>query len=143
MVYLCFFFFFQAEDGIRDRDVTGVQTCALPILLERVKMLPGVKAAAIVNHPPFSGRRTNNTFQIEGRPESANPSDRPRADYRTISPDYFQTMNIPVLRGRAFTDRDAADAPNVAIISQACAKLYWPSEDQVGRRIKVMGNWMT
>jgi len=128
----------SAKYGEREQSVAFYQQ-----MLERVKMLPGVKAAAIVNHPPFSGRRTNNTFQIEGRPESANPSDRPRADYRTISPDYFQTMNIPVLRGRAFTDRDAADAPNVAIISQACAKLYWPSEDQVGRRIKVMGNWMT
>ncbi len=128
----------SAKYGEREQSVAFYQQ-----MLERVKSLPGVQAAAIVNHPPFSGRRTNNSFHIEGRPESANPSDRPRADYRTISPDYFQTMKIPILRGRVFTERDAADAPNVAIISRTCAELYWPDEDSLGRRIKVMGNWMT
>jgi len=128
----------QAQYGAREPSVAFYQQ-----MLERVKTLPGVKAAAVVNHPPFSGRRTNNSFQIEGRPEPAHQTDWPRADYRTISPDYFQTMNIPVLRGRAFTERDAADAPNVAIINQGCAELYWPGEDPLGRRIKVMGDWMT
>src|SRR5262245_10344784 len=112
-------------------------------MLEGVKSLPGVKAAAIVNHPPFSGRRTHNPFQIEGRPEPASPSELPGADYRSISPDYFQAMNISLLRGRAFNEHDAADAPNVGIISQACAELYWPGDDPLGRRIKAGGKWMT
>src|SRR5215831_13693267 len=75
----------SAKYGEREQSVAFYKQ-----MLERVKSLPGVLAAAIVNHPPFSGRRTNNTFHIEGRPESANPSDLPRADYRTISPDYFR-----------------------------------------------------
>src|SRR5262249_56188914 len=88
----------QAKYGEREQSVAFYQQ-----MLERVKTLPGFKAAAIVNHPPFSGRRTHNPFQIEGRPEPANPTDWPGPDYRTISPDYFQALSIPVLRGRAFT----------------------------------------
>jgi putative ABC transport system permease protein len=128
----------MAKYGAREPSVAFFQQ-----MLEEVKALPGVEAAAIVNHPPFSGRRTNNPFQIEGHPEATNPADQPRADYRTISPDYFQTMSIPILRGRAFNEHDTASAPNVVIISQGCAELYWPGEDPLGRRIKVMGNWLT
>jgi len=128
----------HAKYGERAQSVAFYQQ-----MLERVKALPGVKAAAIVNHPPFSGRRTHNPFQIEGRAEPANPAELPGADYRTISPDYFQALNIPVLRGRAFTERDVADAPKVGIISQGCAERYWPGEDPLGRRIKAGGNWMT
>src|SRR5262249_28823051 len=147
----------QVEPGFDPRNLLSVEISLPPAkygeraqsvafyqqMLERVKTLPGVKAAAIVNHPPFSGRRTHNPFQIEGRPEPASPSELPGADYRSISPDYFQAMNIPLLGGRAFNERDAADAPNVGIISQACAELYWPGDDPLGRRIKAGGKWMT
>jgi putative ABC transport system permease protein len=147
----------QVEPGFDPRNLLSVEISLPPAkygeraqsvafyqqMLERVKALPGVKTAAIVNHPPFSGRRSHNPFQIEGRAEPANPAEMPGADYRTISPDYFQALSIPVLRGRAFTDRDVADALKVGIISQGCAERYWPGEDPLGRRIKAGGNWMT
>src|SRR5262249_38138385 len=116
-----------AKYGERSQSVAFYQQ-----MLERVKSLPGVKAAAIINHPPFSGRRTHTPFQIEGRTEPGNPADWAGADYRTISPDYFQTLNIPILRGRAFSERDVADAPKVGIISQGCSERYWPGEDPLG-----------
>jgi len=147
----------QVEPGFDSRNLMSVEISLPPAkygertqsvafyqqMLERVKTLPGVQAAAIINHPPFSGRRSHNPFQIEGRPAPTNPSEWPGADYRTISPDYFQAMSIPLLQGRAFNEHDAADAPNVGIISQACAERYWPGEDPLGRRIKAGGAWMT
>jgi putative ABC transport system permease protein len=60
-----------------------------------------------------------------------------RAEPRTVSPDYFQTMGIPLVRGRGFTDRDSADAPAVAIINQSAMRRYWPGLNPVGERVSL------
>ncbi|HWQ36035.1 MAG TPA: ABC transporter permease [Blastocatellia bacterium] len=106
-------------------------------VLERIAVLPGVQSAALVNHPPYSGRRGIDIFKIEGRPEPKTLEETPLADFRAISPDYFSLMKIPLLEGRAFTDRDAQGAPLVAIINQAFAARFWPHESPVGRRIRI------
>lgn len=106
-------------------------------VLDRVSRLPGVQSAALVNHPPYSGRCGIDIFKIEGRPEPKTLDETPLADFRVISPDYFSLMKIPLLEGRAFTERDAQGAPLVAIINQAFAARFWPKESPVGRRIRI------
>ncbi|HWN99499.1 MAG TPA: ABC transporter permease [Blastocatellia bacterium] len=112
-------------------------------LLERLSTLPGVQAAAIVNHPPFSGRRGIDAFKIEGKPDPTGIEDTPLADARVISPDYFQMMSIPVLQGRAFNASDTRDSLQTVIINQAFAERYWPGEDPLGRRLSEGEGWLT
>jgi putative ABC transport system permease protein len=112
-------------------------------LLERLSTLPDVQAAAIVNHPPFSGRRGIDVFKIEGKPEPKGLDDLPLADSRVISPDYFQMMSIPLLQGRAFTAADAKASPQTVIVNQAFAERYWPGENPLGRRLSNEDEWMT
>jgi predicted permease len=104
-------------------------------LLQRVAAIPGVQHAGTVDNLPFSGNSFNTSFMIEGRPIPA-VTERPRAFYRVISPDYFQAMGIPFRRGNQFTDRDSAEVPGVAVINDAAVRKYWPGEDPLGKRIK-------
>jgi len=77
-------------------------------------------------------------FHIEGR-LTANPEDAPMADRFAVTADYFRTVKIPVLRGRAFTDRDDRNAPLVAIINRFAAAQLFPGEDPIGKRISLGG----
>lgn len=104
-------------------------------LLQKVRAVPGVQVAGSVDNLPFSGNAFNSSFMIEGRPVPA-LTERPRAFYRVISPEYFSTMGISIARGNPFTDRDTADVPGVAIINDAAARKFWPGEDPLGKRIK-------
>ena len=102
--------------------------------LRRVRQLPGVKAAAATVVLPLSGSNTDSSFAIEGRPiDGKLPT--PDEEIRTITPDYFQVLRTPLLRGRFFTESDTADAPPVVIVNEALAKKYWPGEDALGKRI--------
>jgi putative ABC transport system permease protein len=76
------------------------------------------------------------SFSIEGRPAGA-PGSNPNANHRVISPDYFKTVGIPVLRGRPFSDQDAEQAPMVAVIDDAFAQKHFPGEDPIGRGIDI------
>jgi len=104
-------------------------------LLQRLTTIPGVQSAAAVDNVPFGVNAFNTSFMIEGRPVPA-VTERPRAFYRVISPNYFRTMGIPFRRGNEFTDRDSAEMPGVAIINETAARKYWPGEDPIGRKIK-------
>jgi putative ABC transport system permease protein len=75
------------------------------------------------------------TFTVEGRPMPS--GQEPSADYRTISFDYFQTMKMPITSGRAFTERDNADAPDAVIINQELARRFFANEDPVGKRLQL------
>ncbi len=104
-------------------------------LLDRVRTLPNVEAAALATPLPFIGVDGRTGFRIEERTtQSPIPV---RARPRLVSADYFSTLRIPLVRGRVFTDRDAESAPNVVIINSAAAKRYWPDQDPLGRRIDV------
>ena len=102
--------------------------------LRRVQQLPGVKAAAATVVLPLSGSNTDSSFAIEGRATNGKEP-TPDEELRTITPDYFQVLRTPLLRGRFFTQSDTADAPPVAIVNEALAKKYWPNEDALGKRI--------
>lgn len=105
-------------------------------LLRRVEALPGVQDVGAISWLPLTMRGGSNGFTIEGRPEP--PRDQlPIALVRVISPGYFRTMGIPLLRGRAFTEQDTQASPGVVIINEAMARHFWPDEDAVGKRIKM------
>src|SRR5262245_57969955 len=107
-------------------------------LIQRVKTLPGVQGAAVVNYLPLGGANSSDAFLIEGQPEP--PPDRENIGrYRVCSPDYFQTMGIAILKGRAFTDQDKAGAKPVIIVNETLAKRYWSNGDAVGKRMRLSG----
>lgn len=105
-------------------------------LLQKIRAVPGVVNAATVDNLPFSGNAFNSSFTIEGRPVPTATTERPRAYYRAISPDYFSTMGIQMVRGNQFSDRDTADVQGVAIINDVAARKYWPGEEPLGKKIK-------
>jgi putative ABC transport system permease protein len=103
-------------------------------LLERVRAVPGVKIASGVLPLPLANDNIRTTFEIDGRPVAK--SDEPRTYFRSIDLDYFQTMRIPLVAGREFTDRDTRDAPQVVIINQTLAHKFFPDESPIGKHIK-------
>jgi len=103
-------------------------------LLERVQRLPQVQSAGVVSTLPQGDSVATMGFWIEGRPAPP-PEQRPVAAFSAVSPDYFRTMGIRLLRGRSFTDRDAPGALPAVIINETMARRYWPGEDPVGWRL--------
>src|SRR6266542_4008863 len=104
-------------------------------IIERVQALPGVKSAAITNLLPLSLSRTDRYIFIEGAPPTRG-AETPSALYSRVSAGYFQTMEIPVVEGRALTERDRADAPKVVIINETFARRFWPGQNAVGKRFR-------
>ncbi len=103
-------------------------------VLERVRALPGVEAAGGINHLPLAGDLWGWPFSIEGRPKPR-PGESPTAVYRIVMPGYFETMRLPILRGRSVSEADGADSPGVVLINQRAAERYWPGQDPIGKRI--------
>ena len=103
-------------------------------LVEKVRRLPGVEAASGINHLPLAGDLWGWPFAIEGRP-APKPGESPWGVYRMVMPEYFKTMQIPLLRGRDITASDDVNAPGVVVINEAAARRYWPGEDAIGKRI--------
>jgi putative ABC transport system permease protein len=113
-------------------------------LLERVRSLPGVKSAGLISLLPFAGVRTADGYVVEGH----EPDPRgvaPNAQDRVVSPSYFQTLEIPLLRGRDFLASDRADSLPVAIVDETLARRYWADGDAIGKRIRYAWSdqWMT
>jgi putative ABC transport system permease protein len=106
-------------------------------LIERLNAVPGVRSASAVMIPPVSASGFGGTFSIEGRPDVPGGAEEPRAQVRPVTPTYFHTLGLPLVGGRAFDDRDGADAPPVAMVSESAARRYWPGEDPIGRRLRM------
>ena len=105
-------------------------------LLPRVRSLPGVLSAGTVTSLPLIQQRYLGPFAIEGQP-APREGEQPRAGLHLVHPDYFATMGIPFLRGRDFSERDGVDTPPTAIISNTLARHHWPSENPLGKRIRL------
>ena len=101
--------------------------------IERVRAVPGVESAALVRAVPFSGNGGTVGYAVEGRP-APDPASAPQARFHLVTPDYFKTMKIPLLKGRDFTDRDDLQTPLVAVINDTFARREWPGEDPIGKR---------
>jgi len=127
-------------------------------LLERLHGVPGVTSVGATSHLPLSGSDNWMRFDIVGRPAPP-PGQGPTAAFRTVTSDYFRTLDIPLQRGRFFSDADARlalplirwyaqqprpegfDRPQampVALVSEAAARQFWPGEDPIGRRLRVL-----
>jgi putative ABC transport system permease protein len=111
-------------------------------LLERVRNVPGVQAAGAINHLPLAGDLWEWPFTIEGRP-APRPGESPGAVYRIAMPGYFETMRLPILRGRAIASGDDSSGLPVVVINQRAADIYWPGEDPLGKRIAMGGVKLT
>ena len=107
-------------------------------LLQRLRVIPGVRAAAAGMPLPLRGHEMGIAFDIEERP--APPAERPSSDMAIATPAYFHTMGIGLLRGRYFTEHDDANAPRVLIVNEAFARRYFPGEDAIGKRIEPGGS---
>jgi predicted permease len=103
--------------------------------------VPGVQHAALVSMVPLTHNQLATSVAPEGRSLSAD--ERISTDFRYASPDYFDTMGLPLLDGRDFARTDDASAPKVCIVSAALAKKLWPGERAVGKRLDVMGDRIT
>ena len=103
--------------------------------LDRVRSIAGVESVALSSRPPVHGGRQQ-TFTVGGRSPIA-PAQEPRAGDILISADYFRTMGIPLVKGRAFNDQDTGGSPPVVIVSATLARQIFPGEDPIGRRIRI------
>ena len=104
--------------------------------LEHIRMLPGIRAAAVGNFIPYGGSDGSAAYSIDGRPVPA-PADRPFPLIDSVSPDYFNAMGIPLLRGRAFSEQDRSDSLAVGIINQAMLRRQFLGQDPLGQRIRL------
>ena len=107
-------------------------------LREQLNAIPGVESSALAVIPVLSGDEWDNSVSIEGF--SHKPTEAPDPHMQFISPDYFRTMNIPILAGRDFRMSDGRDAPKVCIVNERFAKRYFKDGNALGRHIGMGGN---
>jgi putative ABC transport system permease protein len=103
-------------------------------LMPKLRGIPGVQSAGAVVSLPLSGSSIVLNFEIAGRPPLP-PSQQPAMQVRVATPDYFQTVGIPLKRGREFTEQDREGAPPVVLITESAAKQYFPNEEPLGKKI--------
>ena len=102
--------------------------------LQRLESLPGVQSAAATTALPLTLSVSGSDFLIEGRP-APQPGQEMVINTSGVSPEYFRTLGVPMLKGREFSDRDTSDAPLAAVINNDLARTYFPNEDPIGKRI--------
>lgn len=107
-------------------------------LLARLRAVPGVHDVAVGSDAPLRGNSGASFLQREGHPD-----EQIRYYRHTVTPSYFATLGIPIVRGRGFTSEDASDAPGVVVVSAALAARFWPGEDPLGKRLRVARDWAT
>ena len=105
-------------------------------LIDRIDALPGVRAAALGEHVPLGISSSTKEIRIEGYQPGPNQSST-AVGSSVVSARYFDVLAIPILRGRAFNDRDRRDAPAVAIVNDVMAKKFWPDRDALGATITI------
>jgi putative ABC transport system permease protein len=103
-------------------------------LVERIRALPGVEAAALGLNIPFDNNEWDSSFHLTGTPADP-PGERPAAEINVVTPDYFRLMGMPLLHGRAFTPDDRAGRPRSVIIDETLAQKYFPGKDPIGQQI--------
>jgi putative ABC transport system permease protein len=108
-------------------------------LVERLRALPGVQSVALASSNPLSNYFNDDYLKVS---DYKNPPGRglPLVSYSVVSPGFLETMRIPRIRGRDFTERDTKGAPNVAIVNEAFAQRFWPHQNPIGKHFaKVSG----
>ena len=110
-------------------------------LLQRVRALPGVEAAAYARVVPL-GYASFSSAPIAVDGYEPQPNEQPTADYNEVSSQYFATLGIPLISGREFTRADDENAPRVAVVNQTMVARYWRGQNPIGERLQVKGNWV-
>jgi predicted permease len=110
-------------------------------VLRNVRALFGVRTASLADWVPLGFGERSVSFTAEGYVPGQHEA--VVAGYARVSPGYFSTMRIPILRGRDFTAADSSGSAPVVIVNRALAVRYWPRQDAVGKRMRVMGKWST
>ena len=104
-------------------------------LLDSVRGVPGVTSASATSTDPFRQFGFSNNVTPEDRAASAPPSGLVQADWRSVTPGFFETLRVPVMAGRTFAESDAAGGERVVVVNQSLARQLWPGSDAVGKRI--------
>ena len=135
-------------------ETTHIQTFSLPVpdarpkdprqitayyqqMLASLKAVPGVLDASVSTGLPLMGSGFGMPFTIAGEPDYADPSQRPGTSFGMVTPDYFKTFGIQVMRGRAFTDQDNAGTVHVAMVNEEFVKKFFKDKDPLQQRINV------
>src|SRR5262245_39593259 len=117
--------------SVPDQKIVGVYQQ----MLAQIEALPGVQSAALTSSAPLSRYlNTRTDFKVDGQPAPA-PNETPLVRWRSISPNYFHTMNIPLVAGRTFTESDTSTAPHVAIVNEAFARRYLSGLTPLGQKL--------
>ena len=133
------------QNGFVQLEVSPVTEQLFDRVRERLQEIPGVESVGGTNALLVSGASLQAPFRIEGRPMesggagpvagfAARTTD-PFVNYALITPDFFKTLRVPVIRGREFTERDNRDAPPVAVINESMARRFFPGENPIGQRV--------
>ena len=108
----------------------------LDSLLERIRVVPGIQSASVAATVPMSGRNMGEAIEVEGL--VASPGQQARgAGCNFVSPGYFRTMQIPLIRGRDINETDRQNSMHVTMINQAMAERFWPGKDPIGMRFRL------
>jgi putative ABC transport system permease protein len=105
--------------------------------LERMRALPGVESAGAINYTPFLGLGTRTGFDIEGRAKPQPDQPTGATDVCVTDQNFFHALEIPLRRGRLFTEQEVRERRNVVVINEALAKMYFPNEDPLGKRLLI------
>jgi putative ABC transport system permease protein len=105
-------------------------------LLTRLRQLPGVRSASANPFLPFAGIIAGTGVDVEGRPPLP-MAEKPVIDVTIVEPQFFETMGIPLLQGRSFTEREGVELSHKVVISEAMAKKLWPGENPIGKHVTI------
>jgi putative ABC transport system permease protein len=127
---------FTAEVSVKGtaEQAPGRRLAFYESLIERVRRLPGVESVSLINHLPIAGDVWGLPYRVEGQ-QRPRDGEAPTATYRVVAPGYFETMRLPIVRGRDVNATDRLGANDVIIVNQFLASRYWPNEDPIGKRI--------
>ncbi|MDX6305253.1 MAG: hypothetical protein QOI77_2222 [Blastocatellia bacterium] len=104
-------------------------------VVEQLQQVPGVQSATLVRGLPFSGNGATTRIVLPDREPPAKGME-PEVMFNTAMPNYFETIGIPLLRGRVFGSEDQAKTPAVVVINQMMAQRFWPNQDPLGKQVK-------
>ena len=104
-------------------------------VMDRIREVPGVQSVALVRGLPFSGNGGTAAITLPDR-EAPAKGHEPQVMFNEATPNYFETMGIPFVKGRLFDDHDQPNTPPVVIINQTMARKFWPNEDPLGKQVK-------
>jgi putative ABC transport system permease protein len=119
--------------------IANETTDFLRALEEKVAALPGVQAVGVTNRLPLVGGGYNGDVSVAGQPKPK-PGESPIAEFRTVSPAYFQAIGVPLLKGETFSGRETPQTPENILINESLARAFFPNEDPIGKTLQVLND---